>query len=141
MRKFLLPLVAGALAAGAASAQAASSSANFNVSVTVAKNCTISATNIDFGTVTNLSGQVANGTITANCSTGAVYNMGLASTAVSLVGTTSSIPATLTFAADGVSQVGNGANQNYPVTAALPNTGMAPDNDTYTGSATVNINF
>ena len=91
--------------------------------------------------MTNLSGQVANGTITANCSSGAVYNMGLASTNVSLVGATSNIPATLTFAADGASQTGNGANQNFPVTAALPNTGMAPDNGVYTGTATVNINF
>jgi hypothetical protein len=142
MRKYLLPLAAGALIAAAATAQAASDSATFNVSVTVNKSCTIAATDMDFGPVTNLSGQTATSTVTANCSTGAHYNMGLAASSVTMTGPTSqTITASLAFPAAGTDYTGSGSGQTYTVTGTLPSTGMAPDNGTYTGTATVNINF
>ena len=66
MRKYLLPLAAGVLFAGASSAFAVqTANDSFNVTVTVDKTCTVAATDMDFGSVTNLSGQTASSTVTA----------------------------------------------------------------------------
>lgn len=140
MRKYLLPLAAGALVAAAAYANAATTSATFNVSVTVAKSCSVTATDIDFGTVTNLSSQTATGTVTANCSTGSPYTIGLTASTVDLVGATSTIIAGLVLAGAG-SFTGTGADEVLTVTATLPTSLITPDNDTYTGSATVDVVF
>ncbi len=85
MRKYLL--AAAMVAAGANSAFAASSSGTFNVQVKIASACTISATAMDFGTVTGsvLGTETANSTVSVTCNKGTAYNVSFS--ALSVLGT------------------------------------------------------
>jgi spore coat protein U-like protein len=71
-------LVLGALALPAALAPAATKTAKFNVTATVQSDCTVTATNLAFGTVGILEGNVdATSTITITCTPNTAYTLGL----------------------------------------------------------------
>ena len=78
MKKYLVaPVSAGIMLAVAGAAQAESKNASFTVSATVAKACTIDATNMLMGTwsgVGNLDGAT---TVTVKCTNGTSYNVAL----------------------------------------------------------------
>ena len=62
------------------SAPAATTSTTFTVSATVDNNCTVSATNLDFGsynTLLNITPTDATNAITVTCTLGTAYNIGL----------------------------------------------------------------
>jgi Spore Coat Protein U domain len=143
MRKYLLPLVAGALVAGAASAYAAQTTTNFTVQVSVTKACTVSASTMDFGNITVFSGQTAGSTVTSNCTLATPYDMVLTTPTVAMAGPGGNITATLGWDSyvEGTDAIGTGANQTFGITGTLPASGRAPDAGNYTGTATVNLNF
>ena len=117
MRKYLLPLAAGALVAAAASAQAAQTSANFQARITIQTACIVSATNLDFGNVGVINGgETATSNVSVNCSNGTPFGLSLDS-------------ATSVTAITGLmTNVGNGEDVDY--SAALSSAG-----GTGTGSA------
>jgi spore coat protein U-like protein len=71
--------LAAVCAAAAPAAMAATATGTLNVSITIAATCTvISATSIDFGTVTAISSNLdQNSSLTVNCSSATPYNVGL----------------------------------------------------------------
>jgi spore coat protein U-like protein len=79
MRNVLTALLTtGALLGAAGSASAATATATFQVSATVAKNCTVSATNLGFGTYTQGAGAVnATSTVTVGCTHKTGYTVAL----------------------------------------------------------------
>ncbi len=143
MRKYLLPLAAGALIAGAVAAQAAQTTTNFTVQVNVTKACTVGASTMDFGSITVFSGQTAGSTVTANCTLATPFDMVLTTPSVGMTGPGGTITANLAWDsyAEGTDEIGTGANQTYGITGTLPASGRAPDAGSYTGTATVNLNF
>lgn len=75
--KIIAPIAAGVLLAMAGAAQAATKTASFNVSATVAKNCIISAGNLNFGVFDGATDIDTTSTITVNCTNNAAFNVGL----------------------------------------------------------------
>jgi spore coat protein U-like protein len=75
MRNFIACLSAGALLASAGAAQASTATTTFTVSATVVKNCTVSATNLNFGNYTPTAGALAvNSTVSVSCTTSTTFN-------------------------------------------------------------------
>lgn len=137
----------------------------FLASASVADNCTVSASDISFGTqsaaASNLDGQ---GTVTVTCANGAAYNVGLAPSNGRTDGTGSlggsggnldKVPyrlhqggfagpawgntATASTVGNGVHGVGSGMSQALTVYAVVPSANYAPD--TYSDTVTVNVNY
>lgn len=74
----LSALLVGAALLPAAHAPAATKTAKFNVTATVQSDCTVTATNLAFGTVGILSANVdATSTITVTCTPNTAYKVGL----------------------------------------------------------------
>ncbi|MFP5305843.1 MAG: spore coat U domain-containing protein [Gammaproteobacteria bacterium] len=71
--------LAGALALAPVLAGAGQASTDFTVSMVIEQACTITAANLDFGTVLNLPEQTAtaNASLTVNCPEGLPYNIAL----------------------------------------------------------------
>jgi len=148
MRKYLL--AAAMVAAGANSAFAASSSGTFNVQVKIASACTISATAMDFGTVTGsvLGTETANSTVSVTCNKGTAYNVSFS--ALSVLGTPLTtaainlnngvgnvIPANLTISA-GSTGVATGATDSATVGGKLVATAN-PAAGTYSNTQTIYV--
>lgn len=71
-------LIAGALLGAACSVSAATATTTFQVSATVLKNCTVSATNLAFGNYTPAAGALAvNSTVSVSCTTGTTFTVAL----------------------------------------------------------------
>ena len=136
MRKYLLPLSTLAMLAAASGALAASATSNFNVKVTVNTACTVSATDLNFGTFTGSipAGTTGSSSATVSCNKGTSYALSFLTgagpavavgTAVANManGANPTIPASLTVSATG--QTASGGNDNTTINgtivAAVPN--------------------
>jgi len=78
-KKIIAPIAAVVLLALAGAAQAATKTASFTVSATVAKNCIISATDMDFGTfdLDDVSNRTTTSNILVRCTNGTNYEVRL----------------------------------------------------------------
>lgn len=147
MRKYLLPLAAGALVAAAASANAAQTSANFQARITIQTACVVSATNLDFGNVGVINGgETATSNVSVNCSNGTPYGLSLAN-----VGSVTAITGTMTNVGNGedvdysaalssAGGTGTGSAQAYTIDGVLP-TQSTPTPAIYTDNRTVYVNY
>jgi len=78
MKRFLLALfiaVTGLAFTATAQAFTSTTTASMSVSATVLPSCTVSTTNLNFGTSTGTASKYVNSTITVNCSNGAAYRI------------------------------------------------------------------
>lgn len=77
--KIIAPIAAGVLLAMAGAAQAATKTASFTVSATVAKNCIISATDMNFGTfdLDDVTDRATTSDILVRCTNGTDYEVRL----------------------------------------------------------------
>jgi spore coat protein U-like protein len=118
MRKYLLPIVAIAGLASASSAFAATASGTFNVQVTIVKACAVSATAVNFGTLSTVVGtETANSTVTVTCNPGTAYSLSFVSGS-----------AGLTAAGNLVNGANNiGASYDLGTAAAASGTGSGTD--------------
>jgi spore coat protein U-like protein len=143
-----------------AQAYAATTTTTFTVTATVAAGCTVSATNLAFGTYSET--QIdATSTITTNCSNGSPYNIGLnPGTATGATVTTRKMtgPASAllnyslfsdsgrttnwgnTVGTDTVPSTGTGAAQNFTVFGRLPGSQFVAIG-AYTDTITVTVTF
>lgn len=139
---------------------------SIEIDAAVVNACTVSATDINFGSVTPTATNLAQtGTLSVNCPTGTAYYIGLApsngtpSGAGTMSGTganTDKVPyqlrstagisgaiwgntATSTNVGNGVHGTGNGSTQPVPVYATVPSANYRPDN--YSDTVTVNVNY
>ena len=135
MRKYLLPVAGLALLAASNGAFAASATNSFNVKVTIAAACTVSAADVDFGTITG--SIAANTTTTANATvscnkntpyalsfvTGAGPAAAVGAAIANMAGPGPAIPVNLTMSA--ASQTATGGSDLTTITgkivAAVPN--------------------
>lgn len=76
-RQILAPVTAGVLLALAGTAQAATKSTTFQVTANVLENCTIVASDLDFGALTIDTDATAQSTITVRCTSGTDYVVNL----------------------------------------------------------------
>ncbi len=142
MRKFVL--AAAALAAVSSSVFAASTTANFNVKVKIAKTCTITATDVDFGTVGAFDGtETATGTLSINCTNKVPYTLALNAPVVqamtgATVGNIDTISYTLALASS--SGTGNGSAQTVNMNGAVT-TAQSVTADDYAQARVVTITY
>ncbi len=136
MRKYLLPLSTLAILAAASGALAASATSNFNVKVTVNTACTVSATDLNFGTFTGSipAGTTGSSSATVSCNKGTSYALSFLTgagpavavgTAVANManGANPTIPASLTVSTTAQTATGGNDNTaiNGTIVAAVPN--------------------
>ena len=89
MHKFTLGFSILAACCVATTAYAATSSGTFNVQVTIAKTCIVSATPVNFGSLSTVLGsETANSTVTVTCNAGTPYNLSFTTVAGGLSKTT-----------------------------------------------------
>jgi spore coat protein U-like protein len=162
-------LLASILAITATSAaMAATSGGSFQVLITVAKACSVTAgnaSNIDFGTVnSSATGLVASSNISVTCSKTTPYNVGLMPSntntvgagamtstsggsdsvayqlrSVSATGPVWGNTATPTAVGNGVAGTGTGVAQVIPVFATVANANVTPGD--YADTVTVQVNY
>ncbi len=78
MRKYAIaPLAAGVLLALAGTADAATKTSNFTVNATVASNCVISSTNLNFGNYDATTALTGSSSVVVRCSNGTIYTVSL----------------------------------------------------------------
>lgn len=78
MRKYAIaPVAAGVLLALAGTADAATRTSNFTVSASVASNCLISSTNLNFGSYDGSTALTGNSSVGVRCSNGTIYTVSL----------------------------------------------------------------
>lgn len=78
MKKLYLPLLALTASLGLASgAEAATITGSLNVSAAIVPACSVSATPVNFGSMTGFEAAYANGDVTVNCSPGVPYNIAM----------------------------------------------------------------
>jgi len=147
MRKYLF--AAAIVAAGANSALAASSSGTFNVQVKIAAACTISATAMNFGTVTGsvLGSETASSTVSVGCNKGTTYNVSfsalstlgtpLTTASINLNNGVNVIPAGLTISA-GSTGTATGGVDSATVSGLLTATAN-PTPGTYSNTQTIYV--
>lgn len=153
----------------AAPALASTTSATFDISVTIAKTCSVttdSSSDIDLGTVfSTATNTLGSGAITVNCSKSTPYYVGLAPSNANATGAgvmagtggnTDTIPyqlssttgpsgtvwgntANSTTVGNGVSGTGTGSDQTLTAYATVASANYTPD--TYTDTVTVNVNY
>ena len=88
MRKYLLPLIATAGLASASSAFAATASGTFNVKVNITTACAVSATAVNFGSLSTVLGtETANSTVSVICNPGTAYSLSFVSGSAGLTAT------------------------------------------------------
>ena len=145
MRKYLLPLAAGALVAAAASANAAQTSANFQARITIQTACVVTASNLDFGNVGVINGgETASANVDVNCSNGTPYTLSFAaassvtSFSSAMVNGTEDVAYSATLS--GAGGTGSGAAQTYTIDGILPGQ-TTPTPAIYTDNQTVYVNY
>ncbi|HVN42745.1 MAG TPA: spore coat U domain-containing protein [Steroidobacteraceae bacterium] len=164
-RNAIAPFVAGLLFALGGSAHAATATATFNVTASVANNCTVSAANLGFGTFTASADVTNSSTVTMNCTNGTPYTVTLSTGSSGVFATRTMKSGTnllnynlykdaglTTIWGDGTSSTATNAGTGsglssahqvtYTVYGKLPMTGNqdAPVGS-YTDSITVSVNY
>ena len=129
MRKFLMPVAGLALLAASNGAFAASANSSFNVKVQVNAACTVSAGDIDFGTIT---GSIAANTsttskATVSCNNGTSYGLSFVTGAnpaaavgaatATMANGANTIPVSLSMSA--ASQTATGGNDTTTITGKI----------------------
>jgi spore coat protein U-like protein len=123
MRKYLLPVAVLATLVGASNANAASANANFNAKVKLNATCTISASDLNFGTLPGLIAgtETASSNVAVTCSKNTAYTLALSAGTGAMIGVTT--PAdTVAYSASfsgASSGTGNGSVQNFGVSGTL----------------------
>ena len=146
MRKYLLPIVAVASIVGASSAFAATASGTFNVQVTIAKACSVTATPVNFGVLSTVAGtEASTSTVAVVCNVGVPYALSFVSGSAALtasgnlVNGTNTIPVAYSFAsaaAAGGTGIGtNTMDVKLPTATPYPATGL------YQQTQTVYVNY
>ncbi len=143
MRKYLLPLSGIVMLATANGAFAASATSNFNVKVTVNTACTVSATDLNFGSFTGSipAGTTGSSTATVACNKGTSYALSFATgagpaaatgtaTANMANGANPTIPANLTVST--TAQTATGGNDNTTINGTIVAAVTNPAVGTYT---------
>lgn len=160
--KFRLLGVAAACVVAAPAAMATTATGTLNLSITIAATCSVvSATSIDFGTVTDIGSNIdQTSTLTVNCSTTTPYNIGLSagggsgatysSRKMSNAGNTVSYSLYRdsgrsqvwgeTIGTNTVSGTGTASNQTITIYGRTP-AQTAPAPGVYTDAVTVTINY
>jgi spore coat protein U-like protein len=154
--------VASLFAALSVDSHAVTATGTFAVNATVATSCTISGTALAFGATVNVMGGAntdATSTLTATCSTGAAYTIGLSAglatgatvTTRKMVNGTDTLNYSLysdsaratNWADTGTlpGGTGTGAGQTYTVYGRIPSGQAAAKPLTYTDTITATINF
>ncbi len=151
MRKYLLPIVAIASIVGASSAIAATNSGTFNVQVTIAKACSVSATAVNFGSLSTILGtETGSSTVSVTCNVGTPYNLSFISAnnlAISasglLLNSLNSIPVSYAFASAAAAQgTGNGGTvTTHTIAVSLPTATPYPTVGLYQETRTVYVNY
>lgn len=146
MRKYLLPLIATAGLASASSAFAATASGTFNVQVTITKACSVSATAVNFGSLSTILGtESANSTVSVVCNAGTPYNLSFISgnnAAITASGNLTNpalntIPVNYAFTG---SAAGTGTATNT-IAVTLPTATPYPATGLYQQTQTVYVNY
>jgi spore coat protein U-like protein len=143
MRKYLLPVAVAAVLVGASNANAATATGNFTAHVKLNAACTVTATNLDFGTLPGLilGTETATSTVSVTCSKNAAYTLAL-SAGTTMVGVTT--PAdTVTYGAAFAatpSGTGNGAAQSFTINGTLP-AQATPSAQDYNATRTVTVTY
>lgn len=140
MRKYLLPAAGIAFLAAANGAFAANATSNFNVKVTVTVACTVTASDLNFGTFAGSipANQGGASAAVVSCNKGTPYavsfatgaapaNATVTATANMLNGANPAIPANLSFGATPNGGVATGGNDSTPING-LVNGGAAVTN-------------
>jgi hypothetical protein len=117
---------------------AASATSNFNVKVTVATACTVSATDLDFGSFTGSipANTVGTSTATVSCNKGTSYALSFAATSTGTVtanmanGANPTIPAALTVAT--TAATATGGNDTATISGKIASAVTNPAVGTYT---------
>lgn len=129
MRKYLLPVAGLAFLAASNGAFAASATNSFNVKIVIASACTVSATDVNFGTVTGSiaanTTTTANATVTCNKNTPYALSFVTGAGPAAAVGTATAtmangantIPVSLTMSA--ASQTATGGNDTTTITGKI----------------------
>ena len=151
MRKYLLPIVAVAGIVSATSAFAVTASGTFVVSVNITKACSVSATAVNFGSLSTILGtESANSTVSVICNVGTPYNLSFVSadnTAITAAGNlangANTIPVNYAFAsAAAASGTGNGGTAaTNTIAVTLPTATPYPTVGLYTQTRTVYVNY
>ncbi|MDE2384026.1 MAG: spore coat protein U domain-containing protein [Alphaproteobacteria bacterium] len=143
MNKYLLPVAGIAFLAAANGAFAASATSNFNVKVTVNTACTVSATDLNFGSITGsiAAGTTGSSTATVSCNKGTSYALSFVTGAgpANAIGTATAnmanganpvIPASLTIS--NAAQTATGGNDNTTINGTIVSAVTNPAVGTYT---------
>jgi spore coat protein U-like protein len=143
MRKYFLPVTVAAVLFGASNANAATATGNFTAHVKLNATCTVSATNLEFGTLPGLitGAETTTSTVSVKCTKGSIYTLAL-DTGTTMVGVT--IPAdTVTYTASfaaATGGTGNGNVQTFTINGALP-VQATPSAQDYNATKTVTVSY
>lgn len=137
MRKYLIAAAGIGMIASANGAFAANATSNFNVSVTVNAACTVSASAMNFGTITGSipANTTATSTATVSCNNGTSYALSFNGTnpvgtaTATMVNGANSIAANLTVPT--TSQTASGGNDTTTINGTIPNAVPNPAPGTY----------
>ncbi|MCB1378610.1 MAG: spore coat protein U domain-containing protein [Alphaproteobacteria bacterium] len=142
MRKYLLPIIAGAMAIGSTSAFALQASDNFQARITIQTSCIVTADDLDFGNVgVIVGGEAASANVDVNCSAGTAYTLSFDSASIvtsynsSMVNGGSSVDYSAAISGGG----GTGP-ATFTINGVLPNQ-VTPAAGIYTDNQTVYVNY
>lgn len=142
MRKYLLPLAAGAVVAASTSAFALQANDNFQARITIQTSCLVTADDLDFGNVgVIVGGETASSNVAVNCSAGTVYTLSFDSltTVTSYNSTMNNGADTVSYSA-AISAGGGTGPANFIINGVLP-AQATPAAGIYTDNQTVFVNY
>ena len=142
MRKYLLPLAAGAVVAASTSAFALQANDNFQARITIQTSCLVTADDLDFGNVgVIVGGETASSNVAVNCSAGTVYTLSFDSltTVTSYNSTMNNGADTVSYSA-AISAGGGTGPANFLINGVLP-AQATPAAGIYTDNQTVFVNY
>jgi spore coat protein U-like protein len=145
MRKYLLPIVAVAGLASASSAFAATASGTFNVQVTIVKACAVSATAVNFGSLSTVLGtETSNSTVTVTCNPGTAYSLSFVSGSAGLTTTGNLVNGTNTIGASydlGTAAASSGTGSGTGTVKVSLSAASYPATGLYQATQTVYVNY
>lgn len=142
MRKYLLPLAAGAVVAASTSAFALQANDNFQARITIQTSCVVTADDLDFGNVGVIAGgEAATANVDVNCSAGTAYTLSFDSLAIvtSYNDTMDNGASTVAYSA-AISAGGGTGPASFVINGVLP-AQATPAAGIYTDNKTVYVNY